>query len=160
MQKQLSIKHKQEDDKTSETKFEESSVPNETPDFDLVKDGEKDGLKAINPFSLGDYMEVSVETRKQTIEQGFDNLIEKAEQSQKIKEMDMTGLTYKNINVQNNILMQKTNSDRFTSMKKTSFNQKQQNKFSSSGIGNFNVNTGGQYKPPFSPSPQLALNHQ
>lgn len=74
-------------------------MPNDTPDFDLARDGEKDGIKAVNPFSIGDHMEGSVDTKKQTIEQGFDNLIEKAEQSQKIKEMDTTGMTYKNINV-------------------------------------------------------------
>lgn len=55
-------------------------------------------------------------------------------QAQKQMEMELTGMTYKNVQEYQNIL-QKTNSDRFTSLKKKSFAPIKMNKFSSSGIG-------------------------
>ena len=71
--------------------------------------------------------------------------------SHKIKEMDTTGMTQTNVNQQTHI--QQNNSDRFTSRKKTTIPLGSKlNKFSSSGIGNFQL-TNSNHLPPISPSP-------
>ena len=91
-------------------------------------------------------------TQKKTIEAQFDNLIDQYG-NQKLKEMETTGFTNKGVHEYANI-MQKTNSDKFTSMKKQGSGHSKVNKFSSSGVGNFQiVGSANAGLPPFSPTP-------
>jgi len=82
-------------------------------------------------------VQASTSKCKNTIEQQFDTFID--QYGAKNKEMETTGMTTK-VHSQYANIMQKTNSDRFTSMKKQAGAAPSKmtiNKFSSSGIGNF-----------------------
>ena len=134
-------------------KFEESIAEHiETPDFEYAKATIENGVE-VSQFIQNNYpVETSVPAQKKTIEAQFDNLIDQYG-NQKIKDMETTGFTNKGVHEYANI-MQKTNSDKFTSMKKQGSVHSKINKFSSSGVGNFQiVGSANAGLPPFSPTP-------
>ena len=97
--------------------FEDSIAEHiETPDFEYAKASIEHAAEVSQFTQYNNQVETSMPAQKKTIEAQFDNLIDQYG-NQKLKDMETTGFTNKGVHEYANI-MQKTNSDKFTSMKK------------------------------------------